>query len=89
MDEDGTSVWITVESGASENVVSEPCLPHVPTVPSKRSTEGVRYAAPDGTSMLNPGEEVVRIVTGKGSPLPAQHAGDGCQETLSECLAHV
>lgn len=66
MDEDGTSLWITVDSGASENVVSEPCLPLVLMAPSKGSTEDVRYLAADSNSMPNRGEKAVRIVTEEG-----------------------
>lgn len=57
MDDDGASVWITVDCGAPENVASEPCFPHTPTYPSKGSVEGVRYVAVNCNSTPNRGGE--------------------------------
>lgn len=60
---DYTPPWIIVDSGLAENVVSEPIVVHIPAVPSRGSTEGVRYPAANGTSMPKRVEQAVRIIT--------------------------
>lgn len=66
MVEDGVSFCIIVGYGASDNVVSEQCSPHVPTVPPKGNMEGVQYEAAEGSSMSIRGEEAARIITEEG-----------------------
>ena len=41
-EEDGDSLWITVDSGASENVISERMAPQFEVKPSKGSRGGVK-----------------------------------------------
>lgn len=57
---------ITVDSGASENVVSDELSPNIRTVPSKGSHEGFRYVAANGNSMPNRGEKPAIIVIEEG-----------------------
>lgn len=63
---EGSPLWITVDSGAPENAVSEELNLGVPTVPSKRSAEGIQYIAANGGSMPNHGEKAVKVMVGEG-----------------------
>ena len=47
--EKGEDLWITVDSGASENVISEWVAPQFKVKPSTGSRNGVQYVAAKGT----------------------------------------
>ena len=61
-EEDG-SLWITVHSGASENVISERMARQFEVKPSKGSRGGVKYVAANGSLMNNKGEKDVKVRT--------------------------
>ena len=64
-EEDGNP-WITVNSGASENVISEKMAPQFEVKPSKRSRGGVKYVTANGSVMNNKGEKDVKVRTKEG-----------------------
>ena len=57
---------ITVDSGASENVMGPSVAPSIPVSASLGSRAGVEYLAANGTTMRNQGEKVVPVVTQDG-----------------------
>ena len=59
--------WITIDSGASENVISEKLAPRFPTKPSAGSREGVQYTTASGEAMPNRGEKDIKVVTQEGN----------------------
>ena len=59
-------LWFTVDSGASENVISPGCAPSVRTRPSAGSREGVCYVTANGMVMQNYGEKDLRVLTEEG-----------------------
>ena len=62
--EDG--LWITVDYGASENVISELAAPEFVTKPSEGSKRRIKYIAANGSIMTNKGEKEVKVVTEEG-----------------------
>lgn len=56
----------TIDSGASENVISEAMASHYPTKPSAGSQKGLVYTAANGTTMANRGEKAVTFRTCEG-----------------------
>jgi hypothetical protein len=65
-DVDTEDLWITIDSGASENVISEKQAPHVKVRPSQGSREGVRYVTANGETMPNKGEKHIQVKTNEG-----------------------
>ena len=59
-------LWITIDSGASENVISEKMAPQFEVKPSQGSREGVRYVTANGETMANRGEKDVKVMTHEG-----------------------
>ena len=59
-------MWITIDSGASENVISEKMAPQFKVKPSQGSREGVRYVTANGETMANRGEKDVKVLTSEG-----------------------
>ena len=59
-------LWITVDSGASENVIAEGMAAGVKTVSSVGSRNGVQYVTANGTNMPNRGEQHIQVLTGEG-----------------------
>jgi len=59
-------LWITIDSGASENVISENMAPQFEVKPSQGSRDGVRYGAANGETMANKGEKDGKVSTGEG-----------------------
>ena len=57
---------LTIDSGASENVIGLSEVPGCPTRPSAGSIAGVTYVTANGTVMLNQGEQRVRVKTREG-----------------------
>ena len=57
---------LTIDSGASENVIGPNAVPNCPTRPSAGSLAGVTYVTADGTLMPNRGEQRVRVKTREG-----------------------
>jgi len=57
---------ITIDSGASENVIGAEMAPRVRIRPSQGSREGVRYVAANGESMPNRGEKHIQVLTSEG-----------------------
>jgi hypothetical protein len=57
---------ITIDSGASENVISQDFARAVPVVPSVGSREGIQYVTANGSTMPNRGEKHVPVVTAEG-----------------------
>jgi hypothetical protein len=57
---------ITIDSGASENVISQDFAKSVPIVPSAGSREGVQYVTANGNTMPNKGEKHIPVVTAEG-----------------------
>jgi hypothetical protein len=57
---------ITIDSGASENVIGPSMLPTVPVVESEGSKEGVMYVTANGTVMPNRGEQHIHVTTQEG-----------------------
>ena len=66
MDSDGANLWITVDSGASENVISETMAPQFTTKPSRGSRGGVKYVTASGSVMNNKGEKEIKVRTQEG-----------------------
>jgi hypothetical protein len=64
--EGGHEMTITIDSGASENVIGPNMLPSVPVVESEGSKEGVMYVTANGTVMPNRGEQHVHVTTKEG-----------------------
>ena len=75
-EEDGDSLWITVDSGASENVISERMAPQFEVKPSKGSRGGVKYVTANGSLMNNKGENDVKVRTKEGHKCGHENAGD-------------
>lgn len=65
MHDDG-KLWITIDSGASENVIGEGMAPQYAVKPSEGSRAGVRYVAANGQTMANKGEKDVKVITEEG-----------------------
>jgi hypothetical protein len=65
-DEGTDDLWITIDSGASENVISEKMAPQVKVQPSQGSREGVRYVTANGETMANKGEKHIQVKTSEG-----------------------
>ena len=63
---DGETLIFTIDSGASENVISEEMASRYPTRPSAGSQRGLVYTAANGTTMANKGEKEVTFMTGEG-----------------------
>ena len=59
-------MWITIDSGASENVISEKIAPQFKVKPSQGSREGVRYVTASGETMGNRGEKDIKVMTSEG-----------------------
>ena len=59
-------LWITIDSGASENVISEELAPQVKVRPSLGSREGVKYVTANGETMANKGEKHIQVKTSEG-----------------------
>ena len=59
-------LWITIDSGASENVIAESMAPQCKVKPSQGSREGVRYVAANGETMANKWEKDIKVVTDEG-----------------------
>ena len=53
--EKGEDLWITVDSGASENVISDWVAPQFKVKPSTGRRNGVQYVAANGNMMPNRG----------------------------------
>jgi hypothetical protein len=66
MNQKTNGLWITVDSGASENVIAEGMAPGVKTVPSSGSRNGVQYVAANGMAMPNRGEQHIQVLTEEG-----------------------
>ena len=64
--EGGHEMTITIDSGASENVIGPSMLPSVPVVESEGSKEGVMYVTANGNVMPNRGEQHVHVTTKEG-----------------------
>ena len=64
--EKGEDLWITVVSGASENVISDWMAPQFKVKPSTGSRNGVQYVAANGNMMPNRGEKDVKMTTEEG-----------------------
>lgn len=60
------SIWITVDSGASENVIAEKMAPMTKTRPSRGSQSGVQYVTANGSCVKNQGEKHLKVVTQEG-----------------------
>ena len=60
------SLEITIDSGASENVMGSSMAPSIPTSTSPGSRAGVEYLAANGAKMRNQGEKLVPVVTKDG-----------------------
>ena len=64
--DEGEDMWLTIDSGASENVIGSQQARHVPMVPSMGSRAGVQYTTADGTTMANRGEKNIKVITDEG-----------------------
>ena len=64
--QEDANLWITVDSGASENAISEKMAPQFSTKPSKGSRGGVKYVTASGSVMSNKGEKEVKVRTKEG-----------------------
>ena len=62
----GKGLEITVDSGASENVMGPSMAPTIPISTSPGSRAGVEYLAANGTTMRNQGEKIVPVITQNG-----------------------
>ena len=62
----GDAFWITVDSGASENVISPTLAPQFRVKPSRGSAEGLKYVTANGSVMANKGEKDLRVITEEG-----------------------
>ena len=80
---DPNELTITIDSGASENVISEEFAPQVKVRASQHSPEGVRYVTADGVTMSYRGEKHIQ------PQVNAQHAGEGREEALDVGVAAV
>ena len=58
---------LTIDSGASENVIGPNAVTAVPITPSKGSTSGVKYVAANGKEMSNMGEQNIKVITEEGN----------------------
>ena len=63
---DPNELTITIDSGASENVISEEFTPQVKVRASQGSLEGVRYVTANGGTMSNRGEKHIHVLTTEG-----------------------
>ena len=59
-------MWITIDSGASENVISEKLAPQFRTRPARGSRGDVKYVTANGSVMSNQGEKEVKVRTKEG-----------------------
>ena len=59
-------MWITIDSGASENVINRSTAPQFKVMPSTGSNAGVTYVTASGQEMANEGEKDVKVVTQEG-----------------------
>ena len=64
--EKGEDLWITVDSGAMENVISDWMAPQFKVKPSTGSRNGVQYVAANGNMMSNRGEKDVKVTEEEG-----------------------
>ena len=60
------TLTLTIDSGASENVMAESMAPQCQTKPSRGSKTGVKYVAANGNIMPNRGQKEVKVVTKEG-----------------------
>ena len=63
----GRTLVLTIDSGASENVIGKDAVPECPLRPSAGSMAGVTYVTANGTEMPNRGEQRVRVLTREGA----------------------
>ena len=63
---DPNELTITIDSGASENVISEEFAPQVKVRASQGSREGVRYVTANGGTMSNRGEKHIHVLITEG-----------------------
>ena len=66
MENNSRKLVLTIDSGASENVIGMHAVPECPTRPSAGSRAGVTYVAANGMQMPNRGEKRVRVKTKEG-----------------------
>ena len=66
MEDNRRKLVLTIDSGASENVIGHSVVPGCPTRPSAGSRAGVSYVAANGMQMPNRGEKRVRVRTKEG-----------------------
>ena len=59
-------LWLTVDSGVFENVISPKQAPNAKVRPSEGSIGGVKYVTANGEVIDNQGEKVVKVVTNEG-----------------------
>ena len=64
--EKGEDLWITVDSGASENATPDRMAPQPKVKPSTGSRNGVQCVAANGNMMRNKGEKDVKVTTEEG-----------------------
>ena len=57
---------LTIDSGASENVIGNGMAPGVPVVESEGSKAGVMYVTANGNTMQNKGEQHIHVTTQEG-----------------------
>ena len=58
---------LTIDSGASGNVIGKDAVPECPLRPSAGSMAGATYVTANGTEMPNRGEQRVRVLTREGA----------------------
>ena len=66
MEDSRRKLVLTIDSGASENVIGQDAVPGCPTRPSVGSRAGVTYVAANSTQMPNRGEKRVNVRTKEG-----------------------
>ena len=66
LDNHSRTLVLTIDSGASENVIGQHVVPECPTRPSAGSRAGVTYVAANGMQMPNRGEKRVKVKTKEG-----------------------
>ena len=83
--EKGGGLWITVDSGASENVIPDWMASQFKVKPSTGSRNGVQYVAANGNMMPNRGEKDVKVTTEERIPLRLEDAGHRRPQAADEC----
>ena len=63
----GCTLVLTIDSGASENVIGDGMVLECPLLPSSGRKAGVKYVTANGTEMPNRGEQMVRVQTPEGA----------------------